>query len=249
MKKTVIYLTLFLLASTFGFSQEEKVLSNQNGFEIKYQAQKLSEGNKDKWLITVTAINNNKDQIFYVLPTLKQNDGSYTFNAFANQFSSKVTVRNATGFLASDGVKIKGEITNVFTEGKGGILAKFDPGRIYNYENTINVKSGETPIVTISHFYPLKRLNEINIEVSSALIDGDYKNNCGGNVFSLSLKEENGKSYLFQSVNGKQIKWIKTSASLFSKENDSNSTLSYNKEKRTFAYSSSDGINCEWTKQ
>jgi hypothetical protein len=246
-KKTIIsILSFFILISSFG--QDEKILSNQNGFEIAYKAQRLSEGNKDKWLITVTAINKTNNQLYYALPTMKQSDGSYGVNPFSSQFSSKVTVRNATGFLASDGVKIKGEVTNVFTENRGSILAQYDPGRIYNYENTINVKHGDTPIVTVSHNYPLKKLSEFNIEISATLIDGDYKTSCGSNTFSISTKEENNKPFLLQSVNGKQIKWLKTSATLFVKENDTNSTLSYNKEKKTFAYSSSDGINCEWTK-
>jgi len=246
-KKSIIStLVFFIILSSFG--QSEKILSNQNGFEIAYQALRLSEGSKDKWLITVTAVNKTDNQLYYAMPTMKQTDGSYLVNSFASQFSSKVTVRNATGFLASDGVKIKGEQTKLFTENKASILSQYDPGRIYNYENTINVKHGDTPIVTVSHTYPLKKLNEFNVEVSATLIDGDYKTSCSSNSFSLSTKEENNKTFLLQSVNGKQIKWLKNSATLFVKENDTNSTLSYNKEKKTFSYSSSDGINCEWTK-
>ncbi|HNF28889.1 MAG TPA: hypothetical protein PLY81_01265, partial [Chitinophagaceae bacterium] len=64
----------------------------------------------------------------------------------------------------------------------------------------------------------------------------------------ISTKEENNKTFILQSVNGKQIKWKQTSPTMFVKENDTNSTLSYNKEKKTFSYSSSDGINCEWIK-
>lgn len=248
MKKKILFITLLAFAFITSFSQAEKVLSSQNGFEIAYQAQKISDANKDKWLISVTAVNKTDIPLFYGLPTLKQNDGSYAMNALASQYSSKVTVRNATGFLASDGVKIKGEITKYFTENKGTVLMQYDPGRIYNYENTINVKHGETPIVTVSHSYPLKKMSEFNIEASATLIDGDYKTSCGANSFSLSMKDENGKSFLLQSVNGKQIKWLKSSATLFLKDNDTNSTLSYNKDKKTFAFSSSDGINCEWTK-
>jgi len=37
------------------------------------------------------------------------------------------------------------------------MLYKYDPQRIYNYENTINLKHGDTPIVTISHNYNLKK--------------------------------------------------------------------------------------------
>jgi hypothetical protein len=248
MRKTILTLCFCLLTLFSTFGQFEKVLSSQNGFEIAYQAQKISDGNKDKWLITVTAINKTDNPLYYAIPSQKQGDGSFSVSPLAAQFSSKVTVRNATGFLSSDGVKIKGEISSLFTENKTNILAQFDPGRIYNYENTINVKKGDTPIVTVTHLYPLKKLSEFNVEISSALIDGDYKNSCGSNSFSVSMKEEYSKTFLLQSINGKQIKWIKTSPTLFVKENDTNSTLSYNKDKKTFAFSSSDGINCEWTK-
>lgn len=247
MKKTII--TLIAIFTCFlSFSQNEKLLSNQNGFEIAYKAQKLEEGKKDKWLVTVTAINKTDKPLYYALLTMKQNDGSIKANPLGALFSSKVTVQNATGFLSSDGVKIKGEESDLFTENKTSILYKYDAGRIYNYESTINVKHGDTPIVTISHFFPLKAINEFNIETSSVLIDGDYKTTCGQTSFSLSLQDQTGKTVLIQSINGKQIKWIKTSATLFAKENDTNTTLSYNKEKKTFSYSSSDGISCEWSR-
>lgn len=245
-KNFLTILAIFLTLSSFG--QTEVLISNQNGFEVSYKTQKLSEGSKDKWLVTVMAINKTEVPLYYGVPTMKQNDGSMTVNAFVNQFSSKVTVRNATGFLASDGVKIKGENSNIFTENKSSLLYQYEPQRIYNYENTINIKHGDTPIVTITHTYPLKKLNDLNIETSAALIDGDYKNSCGSMTFSLTLQEVNGKSFLNQSINGKQIKWIKSTTTQFIKENDSNTTLSYNKSKKTFSFSSSDGISCEWTK-
>lgn len=240
------FTTIFLILTSF--AQKEVIISNQNGLEVSFKAQKLSEGNKDKWLVTVIAINKTDAPLYYGVPTTKQNDSSGIVTSFANQFSSKVTVRNATGFLASDGVKIKGENSNIFTENKSSLLYQYEPARIYNYENTINIKHGDTPIVTISHIYPLKKFNDFNIETSATLIDGDYKNSCGAFTFSITLQEQNGKSFLMQSVNGKQIKWIKTSATQFIKENDSNTTLSYNKSKRTFSFNSADGILCEWNK-
>jgi hypothetical protein len=247
MKKT--FVTLFAIYTCLvSFSQNAILLSNQDGFEIVYKAQKLEEGKKDKWLVTVTAINKTDKPLYYALATMKQKDGSAAVSPFETSFSSKVEVRNATGLLSSDGVKIKGEASDLFTENKISLLYKYDAGRIYNYESTINIKHGDTPIVTVSHFYPLKTVNEFNIEASSALIDGDYKTTCGQTIFSLSLQEQNNKTVLIQSINGKQIKWIKTSATLFTKENDVNTTLSYNKGKKTFSYSSSDGVSCEWSR-
>jgi hypothetical protein len=237
-----------LLVSCLGFAQNEKVLSTQNGFEIAYTAQKIGDGGKDKWLITVSAVNKTEDKLFYSLPTIKQTDGSFAVNTFSSLFSSKVTVRNATGFLASDGVKVKGEPTNFYTLNKAGMLFQYDPGRIYNYENTINVKDGDTPVVTITHTYPLKKLSEFNLEPTAALIEGEYKSTCATTVFSIHIKEEVAKTYLIQSINGRQIKWLRTSSNLFVKETDTGSTLSYNKEKRVFNFSSSDGIACEWQK-
>lgn len=248
MKQSLTVVLLFcnyILAN----AQNEVVISNQNGFTISYKTQKLSEGNKDKWLVTVLAINNTAEKVFYAIPTLKQNDGSYKVNPLVNQASSKVTVRNATGFLASGDVKIKGEQTLLFTENKTGLLFQYDPGRLYNYENTVNVKHGDTPIVTVTHTYQLKNGSDYNIETSSTLIDGDYKTSCGNGFFTITLKDENNKTYLNQTINGKEIKWIKKSSTQFAKETDEGTTLSYNKTKKTFLFSSSDGITCDWTKQ
>ena len=244
-----ILMTFFSIYSCFlTFGQNEIILSNQNGFEVTYKAQKLSERKKDKWLVTVTAINKTDNALYYGVQSIKQEDGTFNVNPLVVQFSSKVTVRNATGFLASDGVKIKGETSNLFTENKTYILFQYEAGRIYNYENTINIKHGDTPIVTITHFYPLKKISDFNIETSSALIDGDYKTSCGTMTFSLTLQEQMNKAYLVQTISGKQIKWIKISSTQFIKENDTNTTLSYNKANKTFSYSSSDGIVCEWNK-
>lgn len=239
----MLFLTLALHA------QQEVVISNQNGFQISYKAQKLSDGSKDKWLVTVMAINNTQENIYYSVPTMKNTDGTVTVNPLSTQYSSKVTVRNATGFLSSSDVKIKGENSSLYTENKAGYLLQYEPGRMYNYENTFNLKHGDTPIVTVSHNYQLKKAADFNIETSSKNIDGDYKNSCGNGVFTLTLKEENGKTYLVQTVNGKQIKWVKQSSTQFAKESDTGTTLSYNKTKQTFLYSSSEGMNCEWTKQ
>lgn len=239
---------LSILFSLIAFGQDDITLSSQNGFEVTYKKQKLDEGKKDKWLITVTAVNRTDAPLLYAVQTAKQSDGSFSVNPFAGQFSSKVTVRNATGFLSSDGVKIKGEATNFFTEKKAFVLFQYEPGRIYNYENTINIKSGDTPIVTVSHFYPLKKSNDFDIEMSATLIDGDYKTSCGGVSFSVTLQAQTGVTYLVQSIAGKQIRWMKSTSTQFTKESDFNTTLSHNKAKGTFTYSSSDGVTCEWSK-
>jgi hypothetical protein len=247
MKNNLLF-SLSLLFPVITFGQTEIILSNQNGFEISYKAQKLSEGKKDKWLITVSAVNKTDAPLLYPVLTMKQTDGSIILNPFAGQFSSKVTVRNATGFLSSDGVKIKGEITNLFTEKKASILFLYEPGRIYNYENTINIKHADIPIVTVTHFYPLKKISDFNVEMSAKFIDGDYETSCGKMTFSVTLQEQSSTTYLIQSISGKQIIWIKATSTQFTKQNDANTTLSYNKLKGTFAYSSSDGITCEWSK-
>lgn len=243
-----------LLASILFFNiyvmgQTETVLSNQNGFEISYKAQKLSSGKKDKWLMSVTAVNKTSNPLYYGVATSKLTDGSYSVNPLVGQFSSRVTVRNATGFLSSDGVKIRGEQTYFVTETKDAILFQYEPGRIYNYENEINVKGGDTLIVTVTHFYQLRELNDFNIAISSTFIDGDYNTSCGGTTFSLTLHEQSGSTWMIQTINGKQIKWLKRTATQFTRENDINTTLSYNRIKGKFTYSSSDGINCEWNKQ
>jgi len=53
MNKTnfLTFITIFFILTSFG--QNEVMISNQNRFEVSYKAQKLSEGSKDKWLVTV----------------------------------------------------------------------------------------------------------------------------------------------------------------------------------------------------
>lgn len=240
-------LTALLLVATLTSVAQERVISTQDGFEIKYTSKKLSEGSKDKYLITVTAINRNAYPLFYGVATTN-NNGTVTVNALLNQYSEKVTVRNATGFLASDGVKIKGELLDLFTEGKAQQLYKYDADKPYNYENEINVKHGDTPIITVTHTYSLKPLSRFNIEASAAMLDGTYKNGCGNTTFSIAVQTNQAVTVLVQTVNGKQVRWIKNSATSFTKENDPNSTLSYNKEKNSFLYSNADGVSCEWSK-
>lgn len=243
--------TILLLTSISHFqllSQEEKEISNQNKFKITYKTQKLSDGDKDEWLVTATAVNENEDALYYGVQTLKEDNGTYISNALSRQIVSAITVRNAKGFLASDEVKIKGEDTKIFTENMANILFKFEAGQIYNFENTFKVRHGDTPVITISHFYTLKMLKDFKIEMSNEMVEGNYKSTCGQNTFSITLSKENGATYILQSINGKLVKWIKNSSTQFIKENDENTTLSFNKTTNKFSYSSSDGVNCEWTK-
>ena len=245
--KTLLLLA-FVAIANISFSQTGKILSNQDGFEVAYTSQKLSDGNKDKYLVTVTAINRNKEPLYYGVRTTKDGTNIYV-SPLSSLFSTKVTVRNATGFLASDGVKIKGEQQDLFTEGRGEQLFKFEVDKIYNYENTINVKKGDTPIITVSHIYQMKPLSKFNIEVSSVLMDGTYKTSCGSVTFGVTLQKQSTRTVLIQSVNGKQIIWVKNTPTSFVKEGDNNSNLTFNKDKSTFMYSTADGVSCEWSKQ
>jgi len=248
MKKNILIVLFFISTKKAVFSQIEKEIYNQNNFRISYKSQKISDGDKDEWLITATAINENDEALYYSVPTVKQNDGSYIANILARQISSAITVRNTKGFLANNEVKIKGEETKILTEDNSNILFKFSAGQIYNFESTFKVRHGDTPIITLSHFYILKPIKEFKIEISNDMIEGNYKSSCGQNSFSLSLSKENGKIFILQSINGKQVKWNKNSSTQFIKENDETTTLSFNKLTNKFSYSSSDGVNCEWTK-
>jgi hypothetical protein len=208
----------------------------------------LSEGKKDKWLIAVTAVNKTGNILYYPVQTAKQTDGSFAVSSFADKYSERVIVRNVTGFLANNVVTIKGEASNIYTENKTSFLYQYDANRIYNFESTFNINHGDSPIVTISHIYPLKKLSDYNIELAATFIDGEYKLSCSNVNFSINLQEQTGKTYLLQSINGRQIRWLRTTATQFVKETDNSTILSYNKSTKTFLYSNADGVACEWIK-
>ena len=85
--------------------------------------------------------------------------------------------------------------------------------------------------------------------LDDTFINGVWNSNCGNNNISLTFVDVANGKILLQSVNGKQIRWIKQTSTTFVRETDSNSTLTFNKGENKFYYTSSDGNNCEWVKK
>jgi hypothetical protein len=242
------YLLSFILISISAISQETKIIGSKDNVEISYQLTELSKGaKKDKYLISISFENKNSYDLFYVLPLIKNNDGTESVGILTNRGFSEITIRNATGLFGS-GKQLIGQETVLRTE-DNGILLMLEQNRIYNVEAEFNVKTGEKPIITNSYKNTLRKIDEFNLKISEAFVNGIWKSSCGNNQMSLSIIEENGEQKILQNVNGNQIKWIKQSSTSYKKEGDAGSTLTYQKSENKFFYSSSDGNNCTWAKQ
>lgn len=248
MKTKFLLPGLFLFTSLLSFAQENVIIGTKDNVEISYQLTKLeTNAKKDKYLISVTAQNKNNYNLYYPVAFIKNADGSETLSPLITTGFSKIVIRNSTGWFG-DGKQVAGQETTLKTE-NNEVLFNMEKDKIYNFETEFNVKHDDKPIITNSYGNSLRKLEEYNLVINDTFVNGMWVSNCGNNVISLSLLDESGKKILLQSVNGKQIRWIKASNSNFIKENDTNSTLTYSKTDNKFLYSSSDGNNCEWTKK
>lgn len=239
-------LLLLALHASAAFCQET-VIGNKDNVEISYQLTELEKGaKKDRYLLTVSFQNKGDADLYYALPLTKNDKGTESISFMVPKGFAEIKVRNATGILGA-GSQLMGQETILRTE-DNAVLMALEKGKIYNVEDEFNVKSGEKPIVTNSYKHTLRTLDAFNLKMNDAFLSGIWKSSCGNSTISLSLIDENGQQKLLQNVNGIQIKWIKQSPTTFLKENDVNSTLTYNKSNNRFYYSSSDGNNCEWVK-
>ena len=144
------YLLSFILISISAISQETKIIGSKDNVEISYQLTELSKGaKKDKYLISISFENKNSYDLFYVLPLIKNNDGTESVGILTNRGFSEITIRNATGLFGS-GKQLIGQETVLRTE-DNGILLMLEQNRIYNVEAEFNVKTGEKPIITNSY--------------------------------------------------------------------------------------------------
>ena len=248
MKTKFLLPTLFLFTSLLSFAQENVIIGTKDNVEISYQLTKLeTNAKKDRYLISVTAQNKNNYNLYYPVVFIKNADGSETLSPLIATGFSKIVIRNSTGWFG-DGKQVAGNLTTLKTE-NNEVLFNMEKDKIYNFETEFNVKHDDKPIITNSYNSSLRKLEEYNLVINDTFVNGMWVSNCGNNVISLSLLDESGKKIILQSVNGKQIRWIKASNTNFIKENDTNSTLTYSKTDNKFLYSSSDGNNCEWTKK
>ncbi len=249
MKKTLIGF-LFLINSS-AFSQTEKVIGTNDGLEISYKYQKIEENEKkDKYMVYVSAVNKNNYPLYYGVKTARGTNGTVTIDALAQNSAAKIVVRNSVGFLASDEVKVTGDQTNLFANNQQTALFMYEAGRNYNYEHSFNVKHGDSLIITLTYNYPMKRIENFDVDVTNAALEGMYRTSCGGATFSLALQTDiaSNRTFLIQTVNGRQIKWFKSSNFTFVRDFDSFTTITYDKISGIFYYSNMDGTNCEWIK-
>ncbi len=248
MKNFSIFFCSFL-AFVNVFSQTPIELANIDNVKISYTLTKLeATDKKDKYLIQVTLVNTSSNSVYYAIPGIVNADKTVTMDPFNDKFA-KVKIRNSTG-LFGDGIGLSGDNTGLITTGNGFVYVLY-PGKMYNSETTFKVKSGEVPIVTNTVKQNLNQLSNYDLQINRSMIDGLWKSTCTSVDMSLSFVDMTGTSpaNIIQSVNGKQIKWIKQTDITFIKENDNSTTLSYQKATNSFLFSSSDGISCTLTKK
>lgn len=246
MKKLTL---LLFLAYANCFSQESKVVGNQDGIEISYQLTNLEKGDKkDKYLVAITAVNKGSQDMYYGVPLEKDASGKESFGIIPQLGFSKISVRNSTGWFG-DGKQVTGQQTILRTE-DNAVLFGLEKGKIYNFEFEFNTKTGVTPIITNTYVRSINPLSSFNLALNEVVINGTWVSSCGNSMNSLVfLSDATGVQFINQSVNGRQFKWIRKNVTEFVKENDVNSILTYNKATNTFAYANAEGVSCEWKKK
>ena len=243
-------LSFALFFVSFGslFGQNSVEIANIDNVKIQYSLTKLeSKETKEKYLIQVNVINNNSYPMYYVVPGLVAQDKSIVIDVLNLNFA-KIKIRNSTG-LFGDGIGLSGDNSNMKTI-NNGFLFVLMPGKIYNSETTFKVKTGEDPLVTNTVKANLNKLLNFDVKINSTNVNGIWSSTCSSMDLSLTFEENiGGISYIIQSVNGKQSKWLKQTEMNFTRENDNSTTLTYQKANNTFLFSSSDGISCTLTKK
>jgi hypothetical protein len=230
------------------FGQNAVEIANVDNVKIQYSLTRLeSKETKEKYLIQVNVVNNNSYPMYYVVPGIVNEDKSVTMDPLNLNFA-KIKIRNSTG-LFGDGIGLAGDNSNMKTISNGFLFALM-PGKIYNFETTFKVKTGDLPLVTNTVKSNLNKLSNFDVKINSANINGIWSSTCSSMDLSLTFEENiGGISYIIQSVNGKQSKWLKQTEMNFTRENDNSTTLTYQKANNTFLFSSSDGISCTLTKK
>jgi len=242
-------LTISMLFYSFLQAQDKLTLNNQDGVYVTYELTKINEGSKkDTYLAVVKAENKNDYDVFYSIPLTKQANGSTAVSILENKLFAQSVVRNSTSLLG-DNINMAGQETKLITN-DNKILYSISKGTFVTAEKEFKVKNGVKPILTNTFLFPLKSIDNFDIAVNEATINGDWTSNCGNIKMTLTMaKNEKNETVIQQLINGKQNIWRKTTANTFEKLNDNTTTLSYNKQNNSFSYSTSDGVSCEWTKK
>ncbi|MDO6600020.1 hypothetical protein [Tenacibaculum sp. 1_MG-2023] len=249
--KTKITLIITLLLITLKISsQEEKALTSKDGVKITYQLLLEDEGKKkDKYILIVNAINESDIDLYYKVKLIKNKEGKWSLPFISEQKGfTKIKVRNSTG-LFGNGQSLFGEQTNLLTI-DNSILYKIKKEEIYTQETTFKVKKDKKPLITNTFSKKIKPLDQFDLKISKQMLDGDYLSSCGNIKVNINSGNSTEKGdYLLQTTNGKQFTWIRSSETTFVRENNSDYTLTFNKDNGTYTYSTSDGITCSWERE
>jgi len=249
MKKTLLILSMIVFLINTIKAQDEVVLTEQNGIKISYKLLLEDKGSKKDKYVLIAKIENIGDvDKYYSVPLEQQDDGTMAISALTNLSFAKISVRNATGMFGG-GLTVNGEQTKYITTGNN-ILFVLKKGIIVNGESKFKVKTGQTPMITNSFTKSLSELKDFNIKIFSNLLNGNYISSCGNFILNISAEKtaENGE-HLIQTVNGKQFIWTRKSETTFTRKGCSGFSLTYNKGSKSFTYSTTDGIVCEWKKE
>jgi hypothetical protein len=196
-----------------------------------------------------------KTNIFFIVKVENKNDYSLFYDyAAGDQMSvadkfGEIKSQNATGFLASlEIVSVRGMETGIHTR-DNKVLLSIPKGQTITQECKFSYKKDEKPILYFTFTKTLKKLDQYDVTVSEALINGDWKSSCQTNPISLSFsREPNGERVVKQVINGKITIWKFVSGNTYAKFGDVNSTLSYDGADNTIIYANSDGVNCIYSK-
>jgi len=247
LKISLLPLTLFFYS--FLQAQDKVSLNNQDGIHVSYELTKLNEGsNKDTYLAVIKAENKNDYDVFYGIPLVKQANGTTSISILENKLFAQSSVRNSTG-LFGDNINLTGHETKLFTN-DNKILYTIPKGEFITSEKEFKVKKGVKPILTNTFLMSLKSIDNFDVALNEATVNGDWTSNCGNIQMALTIgKNERGETVIQQLINGKQNLWKKATSNTFEKVNDINAKLSYNKQNNSFNYSTTDGVSCMWTKK
>lgn len=242
---------LFLTITTVFYSsliaQTKSTLNNQDGVQVSYELTKIEDGSKkDTYLVVLKAENMNDHDVYYSVPLSKQANGSLAVSILENKLFAQSTVRNSTG-LFGDNINLAGQETKLTTN-DNKVLYAISKGSFVTSEKEFKVKKGVNPIITNTFLMPIKSIDNFDVAINDATVNGDWVSNCGNIQMTLTMaKNETGETVIQQLVNGKQITWRKNTVNTFEKVNDATTVLSYNKQNNSFSYSTTDGVTCLWT--
>ena len=195
------------------------------------------------------AENTSDTDLYYSVELRKDNNGNWMLPIIPDQKGfTKIKVLNSTGWFG-DGQSLIGDQTDYVTT-NNSLLFVIKKGNTYSEETSFKVKKGNKPIITNTFLRSLKKLQDFDLKISSKMLDGNYISSCGNVQINISFVNsiERG-DFLIQTTNGKQFIWLRTSTTTFVRENNSDYSLTYNKNNGTFTYSTSDGITCVWKKE